>query len=386
MKLKTFSLLSILAASAVSALAAPEEDKSRIADFQSNKIPLMVYRPGARGAEMQFEKLEVLDGVVNFVLTHTDGTPGTVYVPINKEGVRFIYRLTPGLRTMRECHTKGLWEDAVKAGRSYVYPALVIMSVSENVTNMHDNLPIFVESLVNAKKYVEAKSLMDALPLSKATPTVGETVINYASKMIDADRYEDAKSVLERLNFGGDNLENIDKVMDIAHKLRKSGKIQEALQWYTKLQSTPDNPYAKEATLWMAYCDIIRGNIMSAQLFTDQLRDLPKTDKVFSLKNLINGMLLMKAQNKEDAIDEYAEGIVYGEISQSWMPELLYNAAMLYKDMKQFEPSNEIFEQIMLLYPSEKYSELAKSEIVVIEKKPEEGAEGEGGEAEADAE
>ncbi len=355
--------------------ASPADDKPRIAEFQTNKVPVVLFRPKMRHVDMDIEKLELKDGVVNFKLTFADGTPGEVYVPITQKGVKVTYKNTPELRRMREYYTKGLWDEAVKAGRSYIYPSVAVMSVPETVTNIQDNLVTFVDSLLNAERYIEAKSLMESLPLAKATPTVGSVALSYANRMVDLGRFEDAEAIVERLNFGGENIVNIEKTMDFVHKLRKMGKIQEALKWYTKLQSTPNNPDANEATLWMAYCDVIRGNVISAQLFVDQLSDLQKSDAIFSLKCLINGMLLVKAQKEDSAIDVYAEGIVYGDITQTWMPELLFNTATLYKKFEKFRSSNEIFEQIMLLYPNENFAELSKSQIVEIKEEPAEGEE-----------
>ena len=109
----------------------------------------------------------------------------------------------------------------------------------------------------------------------------------------------------------------------------------------------------------------------------DNLKNLPKTEGAFSLKCLVNGMLFEKQKKTADALDSYAEGIVYGDLTSEWMPNMLYNIAKLYKATEEFVASNEIFEQITLLYPDSEYAKLSKGEFVEIKKEKSEDEEGE---------
>ncbi len=354
-------------------------DRSRISEYEKNKLPIVFVEDqknkSAKTSNMNFEELVMVDGAINFKLSFTDGTPGSVFVPMNKEGVKFKYRVTDDLKRLRSAYMRGKWEEAVSAGRSVVYPAVVIMDVPEKITNVQENLPMFVESLLRANRYIEAKSLMESLPLSKSTYNVGLAAVEYVNLMIDAKRYEEANSVLERLNFGGANIDNLDSIMDIAHKFRKIGRIGDAVRWYTKLQSTPGNKNKNEATMWMAYCDVLNNSDITARLFVDNLKNMPKTERAYSLKCLVDGMLLEKAKKADDAVDSYAEGIVYGDITYDWMPIILYKIAKLYKANENFTASNEIFEQIALLYSDTEYAKLAKDEIVEIKTPEGEGEE-----------
>lgn len=370
MNKKIFIVSALLSCASAFGFAQPKDDKPRIAEFANERLPIVLVE-GRNQRDMIFESMSLKDGVPTFKLLYTDGTPGAMFVSLNQKGVMFRYKVNNTLNRLRDNYARGNWEDAVSAGRHVIYPAVAIMSVDENITNIQENLGMFVESLINAKRYVEAKSLMESLPLSKATATVGKVVVDYAASMLKLGRVDDCMSVMERLNFGGENLANIDDIMSLVDLLRSGEKIKEAVTLYTKLQSTPENPRAKEATLWMAYCDIIRGNTMAAQIFLDtpELKDLKKSDSVFSLKSMIRGILLESDKNVSDALDAYGEGIVYGDAAYAWMPELLFKTAKAYKAIQKPETANEIFEQIILLYPNDKFSKLSAPEIVPIEKK-----------------
>ena len=374
MNKKIFIVSAVLSCASAFGFAQAKDDKPRISEFAGEKLPIVLVE-GRNQRDMIFDSMSMKDGVPTFKLLYADGTPGAMFVSLNQKGVMFRYKVTPTLNRLRDNYARGNWEDAVSAGRHVIYPAVAIMSVDENITNIQENLGMFVESLIKAKRYVEAKSLMESLPLSKATATVGKVVVDYATAMLKLGRIDDCMSVMERLNFGGENLANIDDMMARVDILRSNGNIKEAVTLYTKLQSTPENPRAKEATLWMAYCDIIRGNTMAAQIFLDtpELKDLKKSDPVFSLKSMIRGILLESDKNVSDALDAYGEGIVYGDTAYSWMPELLFKTAKAYKAIQKPETANEILEQIILLYPNDKFSKLSAPEIVPIEKKESEG-------------
>ncbi len=353
-------------------------DRSRISEYEKNKLPIVFVEDqknkSAKTSNLNFEELTMIDGVINFKLS-ADDSPVAVYIPINKGGIKVKYRVNDDLKRMRAAYMRGKWEDVVTVGRNVIYPSVVIMDIPENITNVQENLLMFVESLLKAKRYLEAKGLMESLPLSKCTYNVGIAAIEYLRLMIDAKRFDDVNSVMERLNYGGANLDNLDNITDVVHKLRKAGRVADALKWYTKLQSTPGNKNKNEATMWMAYCDVLNNNDISARLFVDNMKSLPKTEKAYSLKCLVNGMLLEKAKQPDDALDAYAEGIVYGDITFDWMPNLMFNIAKLYKAKEKFKTSNEIFEQIMLLYASTEYAAPSKAELVEIKEEPEEGEE-----------
>ena len=59
------------------------------------------------------------------------------------------------------------------------------------------------------------------------------------------------------------------------------------------------------------------------------------------------------------------------------MPELLFKTAKAYKSIQKPETANEIFGQIILLYPNDKFSKLSAPEIVPIAKEESKESEGE---------
>lgn len=373
MNLKKASVLTLAIFSFMSLFAAPPaDDKSRLIEFAKLKFPILLIEKGSTvPRDMFIDGVVDISGVSNIKLSAADGSGGDMFMPLNSSLLKFRFKETESFNDMYNYYQEGKYADAVSVGRKFVYPSIALMGLSEEVTNVHYLLTIFLDSLVKTERFAEAKSVMDALPLSRANITVGKAIIDTVSAMFDAGLSSDVDEILSRLNFGGDNLENIEHIMLLVNKMREKDDFQNASKWYTKIQSTPNCPVKDEATMWMAYCDMKLGRVNSARIILDQYSDMESDKDVFSLLAMINGLLLERDNKMTEAIDEYAKGIVYGDVSAMWSPELYYHAGLTYKKLENFRASNGIFSQVVLFFPTTKYAEPSKKEIVEIAKSEE---------------
>ncbi len=372
MKNSKISVLILAGLSSLSLFAAPADDKPQLSEYSKLKLPIVMINEAGRASEMNIDGIIDIDGVSNIKISEAANPEAAIYAPLTAIKFKFRFKNTDSVSKMFSNYSAQKYEDAVLEGRKVVYPAVVYMDLPERTTNVHYLLGAFVESLMRTERFIEAKALMEALPLARANATVGKAVADYIKFAIQAGRYSDADDILTRLNFGGENLENIDSIMEAVDLLRVKGKTKEAAKWYTKLQSTPNNPKKDECTLWMAYCDFQEGKTISAQLFVDKYKDIKRDNPIYSLRSLISGMLIMTDKSKvPEALDQYAQGIVYGDISSAWADELFFNTAMAYKMLEKPATSNEIFNQLILLYPQSRFVPLAKKELVKIVKKAE---------------
>ena len=366
MKLKTLAITAFSLAITSLFAAPPQDDRARIGEFANLKLPIVLMESG-KPTNMDIDAIVDVGGVRNLKISYSDsGAEGTIMIPMDSASLNFRFRQTEALNRMFAAYQVGRYNDVVELGRGIVYPAVPLMGISETQTNIHYLLGIFVDALVRTERFTEAKALMDSLQLSTATTTVGKAAIDYASAVIAAGRYEEAAAVLGRLNFGGANLENIPFLMMLVENLRKAGKVDEAARWYAKLQSTKDNPRGDEAALWMSYCDLQRENVISARIFLDRYADMKRENPIFSLRAMIMGMLLAKGGEVSDALDYFAQGIIYGDISSDWAAELRHNAGLAYKKLGDLRTSNEIFNEVILLYPQTPYKTLSEKELVDI--------------------
>ena len=84
------------------------------------------------------------------------------------------------------------------------------------------------------------------------------------------------------------------------------------------------------------------------------------------------GMLAEQAAKPDlnTVLDHYAEGIVFGSLTSTWMPELLYKTGMAYKKLGRQYAANEIFAQMASLFPNDTLTAKGQKEIVKVERKP----------------
>ena len=102
------------------------------------------------------------------------------------------------------------------------------------------------------------------------------------------------------------------------------------------------------------------GNQLSAQGRLSTI-EMDRTVPEFSLLQMVKGMFKESGKTPTTRPPRaYSEGVVFGSLTDSWMPELLYRTAMAYKNIKNFVASNEIFAQLQTLYPENPFTNLGK--------------------------
>ncbi len=343
------------------------EDRSFVSDYADKKASL-VYLVEGKENPVTFKELSGKN--VIFV----DSTGADLTVAHGSDTFKFGLKYdTAQWRAARALAQKGDYENALLKMRDIVYPVIPLCALSESAFDASDFIGVYVEALLEAKHLKEAYAFAMALPIENSNERIINIAMNVASALVQKGEVAQAMKILEKVNlnepaqFGAS-----EAVLKVMAMLRGAGKVKELLPMYSKFGAT-ENPFAPEFKLWSVYCDVALGNRMSAGVFLSSIK-IDKTAEAFSLAQMIKGDLLAsdpKSPNIGGALDAYAEGIVFGKVSSDWMPELLFKAGMLYKQLTKFVASNEIFAQISAMYPDSQYAKKGEKEVVKIEKKKE---------------
>lgn len=361
MKLLKFTLLSAVIVSALNLQAASEnEDKARVAEFADKPAEIMLVDVSANK-----ERKITLKSAEGKDFIFIDSAGGELTVAKNSKTFKFAIRAGDNWNRARSAYNRGDYVGALSYMRPIVYPLLPFACCSEDVFAVHGYLDLFISATINAGFLKEAEAIVEAMPLA-TSPLLTHSALEVANALVDAGKSGAALKILDRVNI--DTQENISMAMDTLDKLRLKGVSKPILVWYTKLSNMKDNSEKDVATLWMVYCDMALGNTMSAQIYLSTLK-VPTTSEVFSLCQMVKGMYKEHEKKYSEALDLYAEGIVFGKLSSDWMPELLYKAGMVYKKLKNLVAANEVFLQINAIYPDSEFAPKAKKEIVKIEPK-----------------
>ena len=369
-KITALILMSIaLAGSAFAAEVKPAEtkiiDRAYVNDFADKKVSV-VYM--VNGKEVPATYKEIAGKSVVFV----DSTGADLTVERGSATFKFLLKTDKeAMGRARAYLNKGELESAIKELRPMIYPMLPLCALSEQAFASADLLKEFVDALLETGKLKEAYALAKTIPLELLGAENIATVMDIALALAQKGETAKALSIVEKVELKDEaQYSASDSVLKVLSVLRNAGMIKKVLPVYSKFSAT-SNPQANEFKLWSIYCDIALGNKMSAEVYLSAIK-VERTNDAFSLLKMVQGDLLANHPKKPDisaALDAYAEGIVFGKISNEWMPELLYKTGMAYKTQQNFVASNEVFAQIIAMYEGDAYAEKGKKEIVKIEQK-----------------
>lgn len=370
MKLKIFIIAAVFSLLGSTFASIPVDDKSYVAEY--SKTPIKIYMLDSSGKQTLGIISKIEGNIVKFDIGDT-GAGGTIDVPLNDAKTRFVFRGSEDVTAARNAIAAGRYDEAVASLRKVVYPMLPLLSSSERFSNVHPYAEMFIDALIKSKRFEEGKTFLKSLSLANLPSPVCKAALHYAKAVLFDKNYDDKniKDIMDRLNFSGDNIDNIPDAIDVITVMREKGSYKDASILYTKLKNVENNPHKDEVTLWMSYCELMSGNRTTAMIYLDEFKNIDRKSDVFSLYKFIKGAINQKDKKYKESLDEFAEGIVYGDVASSWMPELLYNAGLIYKTTGKPAVSNEIFSQISLLYPDSKFAELSKKEFVDIKQKSE---------------
>lgn len=342
------------------------KDRSYVADY-ADKKPTIVMVDASAGKETPVTLISTSDKDFKF----KDASGGELTVPKNSKSFKFAIKTDSNWGRARNAYASGNWDEAIVYLRPMVYPLLQLTPFDEDACKVHGFVEMYISALLNDNRLVEAKSLVLAMPIAELPPSLLSPVMSVADALAKSGDLKGALEITDKISLDANTMSVMEDMMQLLATLRKCGAIKECAVWYTKLGNMDANPYKSECILWMVYCDMQLGNKMSAEVYLSSVK-VDRSEEAFSLLQMIKGMLKATSDkpNFGEALDLYAEGIVFGNLSSPWMPELLYNAGMAYKKLGKFVASNEIFLQMAALYPDDPLSVRGQKEIVKVEKKP----------------
>lgn len=359
--------------------ATQNEDRSYLADYEGKAASVTLFDEKTKSESVAAFK-SATDSDIVFV-----GGGGDIAVSKKKpSSLKVVVKPDNNWLRIRSAIERENWDEAIVYMRPFVYPLIPLMSINHETFKGNSYLEMYLNALVNANRMKEAVSIVGALKLGEVAPSLVSSALNVAEALAKSGDKKGALAILEHIPFSEDYTAVIPDMLSVLSELRNRGAVQECGVLYTKLTGV-DSPQKNEATLWMVYCDLSMGKKMSAEIYLNQISIDAKSPE-FSLLKMAQGMLAAKADKPDynAVLDAYAEGIVFGSLTSSWMPELLYNTGMAYKKIGKQFAANEIFAQMKALFPDNALTAKGQKEIVKIERKPKKAAASEDDEDEDD--
>lgn len=293
---------------------------------------------------------------------------GTAELPLSNEELRLFYEYPTDqwnnvLRAMR----LGNYTEAVELLRPMAYPLVKFLVVPEERFNGHEMVVRLYESLVKADFLDEALYLADKLPLEGLNEDFMSLTIDLANALVeDGDTIKSIRAI-QLIPLTAERAPFIPMLLDFAGSLRTRGEYEAALILYGRLRGFPDPEVQQTANLWTAYINILIEQYDTVQSFLDLVGEIDKEERTFSLLRLIQGRLLLAREDKVNAINTIAEGVVASDVSYPWAPDLLFASALCYEQMNEHEAIEDnklvaanIYHQLRIFFPTSSWAEKAE--------------------------
>lgn len=345
---------------------ADKPDRSYSADYADRKANLfLVDKTNKNESSMTLKSAEGK----NFVFS--DATGGEMTVA--KDSKVYTFRVKADnkvLSAARDAANDGNWDSAVNYMRPIVYPLAPLAVLSDEAfPDGNAMIEFFLSGLLNCGRLKEAAAYVAMIPVQDASVSIKSSALSVARALAENKDTESAEKIVDRIKLNSASAEILSQVMDVLDQMRNAGDYKRCVLLYAKLAAVDGNPMKNQAALWGVFCDMAMGNQLSAQGRLSSI-EMDRTVPEFSLLQMVKGMFKEsgKTPDHKAALELYSEGVVFGSLTDSWMPELLYRTAMAYKNIKNFVASNEIFAQLQTLYPENPFTNLGKKEIVEIKK------------------
>ncbi|MFW5882760.1 MAG: tetratricopeptide repeat protein [Verrucomicrobiota bacterium] len=294
-------------------------------------------------------------------------TDQRVYLPLNQlEGLSLSYNQPEGIEAAKAAAgdlQRGEFQAAAEKLRPVAWSLVPYAMVPEKSFPIHNVLRMFFSALVQSEQYDEAVAFARMLPLNSSYPVLSRTALQLSERLFAEGRLDDGFRIVNLLPVEPGNYQLLETLMNFANRVREGGNIEEAFNIYRRIIGAGESTFTKEAQLWSAYCSVRNGRIESARIFIQQAGALDKRDTLFSLAQMVKGLVHLQSEDYQSAMDEVSQGVVFARIGYRWAPELLYTSALCYNELDRPETARNIYEQILLFYPNSVWADRSKAAI-----------------------
>ena len=236
------------------------------------------------------------------------------------------------------------WESVVNLLRPHIYPSVRFLKVAR--TDFHIPVTNYLKALVGLKQWYEAVDLLCAISPEKLVSVYVSLSLKVFEEILPLGKINQVLVLANHINKS----KNSSLQMKIANQLREHGYFAEASLMCQRISQAIDFSYAKESRLWFYYCELKQGN---SPLIKDQIHALKSTDRTrreYPLGLFLKGHIAVLEEQYEKVILFFSKGIVYSNLQQSWISELMHTTAIIYEELGKSNAAKNIHRQVILFF------------------------------------
>lgn len=326
--------------------------------YKNTPVPI-INRTGGSETNLYLVRMDDQDLIFRF----NPNDRREIGIPLDTEDLQLFYKPSEDFQEAINLIKMGDMKMAVEEMREEAYPLMQYITIPTGNINIHQYIERFAYALTNSPENVsEAVAFFNNINLNELPPVYSQYALQLVDKLVEDKKDKAALALLDKLPLKGDS-SLLPTILKFANQLRKDGNIEQALFLYQRIQQVEGTIEADLAQLWIAYCNVELDRIETARLFLEQAGELEPSAPGFGLASLIRGNIAIVYEQPTEAMKAISRGVVYTDVSDDWAPELIFKAGSLYEQFKKPDTAREIYDEIMLFYPSTVWAEKSKVQL-----------------------
>ena len=253
--------------------------------------------------------------------------------------------------------------DAIGVMRRTVWPLTKVIDIAPSQTDFDEYIDAYLNALIATETANEAKALVRLFDYSKITPSQTRAVVKLVELFLQKERSEDAFRLLGRLPLNEDRKDLQDIAVRFGKQLRDLGRYQDAVSVYEKLFTLEKSDFRQKSILWTSYCYLKLGNLESANIYLSLADDFGPRDQEFSLKRLIEGLILLESGDATKAMHSISEGVVFSRLGLEWISELMLLSGKAYEAVGRPQVAVNVYKELIQFYPEDRFAKEAEQRL-----------------------
>ncbi|MGF1484209.1 MAG: hypothetical protein ACFBZ8_07590 [Opitutales bacterium] len=291
----------------------------------------------------------------------------------------------PEPQAFREAKTQsrqGEWDKVVTGLRPIAYPLVRYLRLPPEKFNIHEIVELFLQALIETGRTNEAKAILDRHTFADLPRTFAGLGLDLATKFVEQGNDSDALLLIDKALNQTEGAS--DKYLPIF--LKFTGELRDNERWgsaenlYRQIEKMGDAQLAKQAELWIIYINVRRAAEENLALLPvsenllAQLSGVEAGSSEYALQRFVEGKIHAVREEWTEALERLGEAVIYSEVSDDWMPELLFETGRAYRMTEQAAAARSVFDQNVLFFRDNPWALRSQSELDLLPEPPTETA------------
>lgn len=308
------------------------------------------------------------DGRILLTLqTPNPNSPGRIELEIGGDSnIRLELTRPPEIDEATKLFEQGHFLESLEILRPIAYPLFKYVDLPRNIFDVHDVIDLTLSAMFKSKQYSEMANVLGRFKFDKIDTKYMSMALAVSEAFIENKQFDIASKLFEKIPFSSTDREQRILAMSFTEKLREAGEYRRAQFFYKRLYALEDFIYRREAQLWIVYCNIRLEQPDLARIFLNEIGEISREEREFSLYQLINARLALLDEDYIKGIRIASEATVFSRLGYSWIPELLYTNAECYEALNKADVATNVYEQVIIFFEGSEWANKSQEKITEL--------------------